>query len=1632
VSIRTIQHPLPGERVVGLSPETATEAASDWLRRPNLFPGRALSAQALSQRQQWQAGHIAERGQDWVAGVVDGLQLEVSFAEAAGFAGVRLSIARGRGLAVSGEDLVLDAGLDCLLADVPVVAPAGFFENGSGVDDADNEGSLRERTVAMTLGTLPQASLASLPAIGVLVLQPVLIDTAAFDPRDPCDRCACDEGTSDDAAAFEDWRIADAVRLVWYVWPKEWRRLPAASDAHMRNALAWTIFEAEATLSVDDCLPWESYGVPVALVGLNAELRPAWVDRASVVRQGGRARDARLQLAMGSSRSLAANSRLASLWQAQIEQFGEQIASAAQADSDVPADVLAEGFGNYLPPVGLLPKNAFDTSSHSSNFFPPAFDLDAVPVPVEQLDIAVRASAGLAPLELSAQESVRMLVPVPLQSWEPRLLVTETIDLEFQRTLDRYLLTRARTLGLRQGLRSRAAMLQHALDGQTQVVAAYSDDARALEPETLKPWGEPPPGGGHRSQLKSDLHEHFFDGATTPFKPVKGEYMFAWVCLDPDNPPRTLMLQWHTSEGWKHRAYWGENLISVGGPDGSAAHVRAGDLPTPGAWSMLRVPAASLDLEEKDVDGMCFSLFDGRAAYGLTGARTDQVWRKWFCNFLPLGARVQGNEAWDLLTANDLWMPFEEHDGVVTSLPALIGNAGGDIFGGAGEDEGEDQDAPALAVPTSGINVCYPSAVGWRGHMFNYGSAPSAPSYLKNSGDKLSNWVYLDELSPPRSLWVAVICVGLDNNNAVKGSAFSFAFWGENHLAQLAEASPGFKAFEPMTTRAGALPQSGTWLPMDVPLPDSSKLESASKVRIVTVLFMAFGGNVAFSDMQLSRAAAPTAKPEVIWPASVVGGKPQPPFTPYLNAKLILQNNLGVLTPTPSSRIGTVRVYTQLVADPLLKRLSNHEQSQILLRGLSGFADYLRRRIDRADDITDFGFAHMQVDMHRIRQLMMSTTDATRLAVSPALAAIAKSDSALTVQSQIKDYIGSVKAQAKITAPLAPKVAAVTVTSTPIATLSTRASLISPPRAPLNIVYASPVVGLSEIRTTAIADRLKQPPSTEARDYALSNRHRTVSSLLDLLEAFTKEDSGEVPALLADFEIYGLPGDPFLAAAPSGKRLLAEFRNNAALLAQLLTPPTIQAADEAALFTQTVALSDSTIAILRQLEGRLTIYRDALTRCESALQELLAETAETARRLQNVADDLAEVRHDVSVARALLDEETQRIDAVNARRRQVLADEVKFVVFVRPRETDNLLATPTHSVDPGLLDAPVPACLRDHLDIADELLDMLRVVREAPATWFVKVPPLLQKLDKVEPLIRMLHTAQTRAIAGIATPLLTPANVGGGRTKIAAAMSQVATRQVEALAPRVTALQTLNISAFANFTWQGIQTHAVEVVSFADLAEGGHGRADVAREAAAELANIRSIVACLHAEFSGVPAVLRLEWAETLSEFDAAPNLRNLASLPRWAEIGYVDRRQMQAYADWLFAQIEPRQPQAVALVNDVIRMCLLLASHAPVDRIIAGRMARPITGVAPGIRIPLAVMEPAKLRVGMQAVLYRGESVVARAIVEDLGQAEVSAHVIHTAAAKVDLGDDVRIHFDDTASLSLTQASGKRTVFGR
>jgi hypothetical protein len=1528
-SITAITRSLPGERVLDLSPEpSAITEAITWLRRPNLFAGRALTATTLEARSAWMAGRIATRGQAFTPGVVRGLEVEYRELPPIGSAPpqVRLSIAAGQGLSVDGETLMIGE-IDVDLFSLQVVAPPEVLAGGNF-----GTGALLPRMISNSrLGELLTNFPNHLPLAGVLVLQPVSTQRANLDPDDPCDRCGCDG-----AVSYEDWRYADAVRLLWYVWPVDAFGVPPPhTDPQRRNRLAFTVFDAERALPPDGVMPWEPYGVPVALMGVDSRFVPTFIDHAAVVRRGGHGRYSRLQLAQPQSglRMLRMDNqwRLPALWQAQFEQLSEHVASqvlqAEQTGAAMPTSQSLAAQFDRLPPCGLLPTSAIDTTDWHSDFFPAGMDLDAVPIPLDQLDLAIRECSGLAPLDLALGERVRVLVPVSQASYEPRLLHREEIDPEFDATLRRFLIERSRALAGRQSLRLKASVLATALRGASQVppVPALDNDPMALEPElsALAEWGPPTGDVGHRSQLRDGLHEHGFD--QLPMGLSQNDVLYVWVYLDPDVPPCELMLEWRSAASVA-RAYWGENLIQRGA-DGTVARMPMGSLPEIGRWVRLEVMAGTLGLgvpgnNTGSATGMMFTLYDGRAAYGGAGFIAHGEEHPWYTIDALNKVVKTGDEPFELLSRAELMAPFEPRFGVM----------------------------------------------------------------------------------------------------------------------------PG---------ATNAMPDG-----------DSEDL-------------------------------------------------------------------------------------VNLLADPLLDGvLSPKELAQLRSRGVDGFIEFLKARADRADDIVDYGFVKVQTDLYRVRQIMLGATEASRLAISPALASIAQAETAVATHERIKDFISKTKINVRPGAEVTDAVRSVsrvaevneeraslstefgttafssasagpTVSSFAMrasdsfvadntmlafsgsrATDMTMVAAFTQPKAtgfgidfgtigsdvgtiradfdavkgdvgtvkgdfgikrsieptkiaPLGItpkytvkdvVGSTPLSGNINLRTVSLAERMKIPESQRARDYATATRHEAMMALINLADSLIEEDGGVTPGLFESLNVWGLKGDEFLKdvqlppASPTPpqpvlKRSFGDFLDKSKrnlMLSHLLVAPDNGQSDEAGYFSDSADMADRSIAIFRQVEGRIRSYRQVIAICETARDKLLQYVALLGARENAWNERLAEARHDVSVTRALIAEELDRIAAINQRRRHILDNEVRFLAYIRPRAADNLLAAPAKPLNPGLLEAPAPACLQAHADVPDELDDMLKVLREAPAIWLIAGPQLLDRLNRIDLLAKTMRTAQLRHFvsaqrAELIREVSLPRQVGRFQT----AITNVRKAQRVVIEEVRAASQHIDISRVTASTWQYARQEAARVVSLGDLIDGDHGQGGLARSAADFFDRFSHICGCLHASFSEVLPSIRLDWAETLSQFDDAPNLRNLGVLQRWAEIDYVDRRRMQGLVDWLFDQLDTAEARAVGLVNDIVRMCLLLASHAPVGQIIAGRMPRPVTA-RPGVRIPLMALDPQRLRIGMHALVYRGDEVVTRAVVEDIGNGEISARVLQTLQTSVELDTSMRVQFAHATSVSLAGRAGTKTQIGR
>ncbi|MGB5470637.1 MAG: M4 family metallopeptidase [Woeseiaceae bacterium] len=126
----------------------------------------------------------------------------------------------------------------------------------------------------------------------------------------------------------------------------------------------------------------------------------------------------------------------------------------------------------------------------------------------------------------------------------------------------------------------------------------------------------------HQSALAAGFHQHYFYGVTPPLQVQVGDILYAYVYLDPANPPREVMLTWNAgvvgNADWHHRAYWGEDLIDKG-VNGSPSRQYMGPLPPTGQWVRLEVPASAVGLEGAAVTGMSFNLYDGRATWDTAG-----------------------------------------------------------------------------------------------------------------------------------------------------------------------------------------------------------------------------------------------------------------------------------------------------------------------------------------------------------------------------------------------------------------------------------------------------------------------------------------------------------------------------------------------------------------------------------------------------------------------------------------------------------------------------------------------------------------------------------------------------------------------------------------------------------------------------------------------------------------------------------------------------------------------------------------------------------------------------------------------------------------------------------------------------
>jgi hypothetical protein len=823
--------------------------------------------------------------------------------------------------------------------------------------------------------------------------------------------------------------------------------------------------------------------------------------------------------------------------------------------------------------------------------------------------------------------------------------------------------------------------------------------------------------------------------------------------------------------------------------------------------------------------------------------------------------------------------------------------------------------------------------------------------------------------------------------------------------------------------------------------------------------------------------------------------------------------------------------------------------------GLQDWIDDLDARIRRGNDAVNYGFLRAQSDIYRVRQLMVGNVEATRLAVSPALAAIAQGESARATQDQLGTFFKAITASAQnqiqaqpklmlldqALAPAAPSTPAPSGGSmlrmmdiTPQATVEVNTKVLTggllggglfsgglasgglasgglkeAPKATLDAralfgqsAASTGLLGLSEtpaasesditgkralvgkipaLRTTTMVDRLTDPPAPEAKNGAVASRLQIIADIVRLHPGI---DLGGVSIPVAQHEIAVFPkpwldenftklsgiraelsgraGNPDKPLTPGEQQRLttldrlvpaidqravvgvsrtalwlgqsaAQLRRDLAselpdwnaqqtVQVQLTDPDLIEElgrglydpdpenGDEGGFYSAAVGAQELAMAALRAVEGRIDGYERALAELNAAAAKLGDLGAAWRLRLQQLDNGLAEARHDLSVADALRDEEQARIDALNQRRADTLANHVSQLVVARSRSTAAVDDLPELHLDQAWSD-PLPAALADTEDLPDELERAVTAWRHAPVAWFTTIRALVGQLDRRESLQLMVADAKLRAVARIAAPP-PPLPAPSAAFATATAVQRLLAGWQDLTVRRWQATAAIDLAPFTRLGWQESERSAAEHLSLDDLCAAGGGRAQLARNAGEQLSRIAGAAGALYRYAGQVPVAIRLDWAESISVFDRVVDLHDLAWLPGFAKLGRELRRDMQRLVTWLFAQVDSTRSEGLQLATDLVRVAVLLACHAPVGALITGRLTKPAT-IKGGDRLQLAIDLGAP-RLGSAVRLYAGDLQVARAVVEDLGAGSAQVKVVTM----------------QTATTTLTLASGTRAVF--
>ncbi|GAC1658018.1 MAG: hypothetical protein NVS4B13_00250 [Candidatus Elarobacter sp.] len=1614
-----IGRPVSGERLLGIEPQLLQQVNPGWRHRLNLFNGRTLSDTALDGEQLYRSGLLATLGQAVTPGTVKGLVFSLD----ARPADPTLTVTPGYGIAATGEDVSLPRALQTKLSTLIVLDPVTgdvqqlFATYRQGAGNAHAGVIVLQSIVAQVSGATFNTGTAPFEVSGTV--------NASCDP-DPAEY------------AFEDRQIADGVRLGFVPWPNGVAslELPAQDPAATwRNRLAYAIFDAEAHLGPDRQFPWMMLGVPLALVAFDATWKPLFIDRSSVVRPGGLPRrhfvlpsaapEAQSGAGLGTWRpntaftagrsivdskgnvqtALVAGQSGASqpawndvflqtidngvtwvnngtpvlpivqppLAQARVGQLAEQIEDRLGQASPIfnLADMCA-----LLPPSGILPAAALDLATKRSAWLPRNWSLSAAPVHIEELEAVLRTGMLAEPIRAEARapddpahaEPVEVLVPLPDELYDPRILVTETVAPDFQHEIDKATQSRNGTLRARKAVQLQINTLNaavgpsNAIDLNAGLTLAEQGGRDTLPPFLPQQAADP------------NLDQTFGIVGPATWQPntayVLGQFVYdsngniQRVQNDGGGTSGATQPAWNvspgatTSDGSAHPITW----FNVG----------------PGTWQ------ANTDYRLNQF------IFDanGNLQVIQTGGSSGPSQYKWNAQ---RGARtIDGGVTW-VNGGPAAWQGGHAYTAGTVTVDA---NGNRQVVQSPGTS---DASQPLWATD------------------FGEGT-PDGPQLVWINEGAATLW----EPNTPYALHECTVDpAGNVQEVAVAGtSGDSQLIWNPNAGQVTTE----------VAQRAGAVwinHGTGAW--------------QGTTVYAAGQFVFAPNGTIQTATVAGGKPTGTSGTTQPAWAAST--GQQTADGTIVWIAQGWGSADVQRLHARAAGAPYTIS-YTDASGAHTIPLIGADDWTDLQNQGLAHFIDRLNAKVKRANDLLDLAFLTSQTDIYRFRQNILNTVDASRLATSPVLANIATGETASATAEQLRKYFSTTGSkpvahkaampQAFAAAPAAETTTRMSAserglnlsamrTVTPLTPSITRTvtegdlptspsllfsrrpivghighgaeSIIAEPIGPAlgitqpttqDIVEQSPIVGAQlDVRTLTIAERLTQSPSQEAMFYAVSNRAAFMQALLNL--EITVDD---LPFLV--------DGTPSKASepVPTVKHFVSELRDlqmQSSIYSKVQTPHVPADVDEGGLFSSGVRALEQHTQLMRALEARVQLYADFAALCNGARANIHSNVQKAHNLLVRLENDLAQTRQDVAFTSALLADERRRVQNVNEKRAQVLRTSVHVVVYTRPRTLKSTQNVPSRQLVPGNIASPVPACLEQPGAVPPELREIVALLRDAPLNWMPSIQSLLDSLGHPTLLFELATDVRARATLALQSPLkpssaLSKPNIYAPAISTMYVSHQRVFRDVQA---QRAAFQP---TALTNRSWSAQIAMLGGVLAVGDLISSSAVHAEIANATSQLIGQISSVAACVYARANLALPADRLAWAEFLRGPGAGVQLRSLAVLPHWNTQPYLDRQQMQLLVDWLFQKIDRANSAALAYMSDVVRTSILLASHAPVNAVIAGAVVarkQPTVGHVIALSLPSQTVSS-----GMHVQLFSKGVLTAEAVVSDLDSTSVSATV--------------------------------------